>query len=320
MNYTFLSNFKKYIEGLIEQKQAIGFPYVTSQKHLKTFDRFCLEHYPQETRLTREIGMHWAELGPQEHVNTLIRRTTPVRQLAKYMNSIGVEAYVIPQGILPKGIHYVPHIYTSQELKAFFASVDRYSRSKHVPARHLVAPVMFRILYCCGLRSSEARGLRIEDVDLEAGKLIIRKSKGNKDRNVMLSEDVSNLCRVYHEKVSSIFPDRVWFFPNHQGNLYSSEALISMFHQFWNKAGIGFVSGNPPRVHDFRHSYAVNLLNQWVRENKDLNAYLPYLSMYLGHATLTETDYYLHLVPEFFPLLTARATEKYAHLIPEVGQ
>jgi integrase len=317
MNYTFSSNFKKHIEGLIEQKQAIGFSYVTSQKHLKTFDRFCLEHYSQETRLTREIGMHWAELVPQEHANTLIRRTTPVRQLAKYMNSIGIEAYVVPR-ILPKEIHYVPHIYTVQELKAFFAAVDRYGHSFHVPARHLVAPAIFRVLYCCGLRSSEARGLGVEDVDLEIGKLTIRKSKGNKDRNVMLSEDVLSLCQAYHEKVSSIFPDRVWFFPNHQGNQYSSGALIDMFHQFWEKADVGFVSGNSPRVHDFRHSYAVNLLNQWVRENKDLNAYLPYLSMYLGHATLTETDYYLHLVPEFFPLLAARAAEKYAHLIPEV--
>ncbi len=63
------------------------------------------------------------------------------------------------------------------------------------PARHLVIPVFFRVLYCCGLRSSEARLLKVEDVDLETGKLTIRQSKGNKDRNVMMSEDVLDLCR-----------------------------------------------------------------------------------------------------------------------------
>jgi len=49
--------------------------------------------------------------------------------------------------------------------------------------------------------------LKVEDVDLETGKLTIRQSKGNKDRNVMLSEEVLNLCRIYHAKVSRIFPE-----------------------------------------------------------------------------------------------------------------
>jgi len=320
MNYTFSSNFKKYIEGLITQKQAIGISYIRSQKQLKIFDKFCMEHYPQEMQLTQKIVMHWAELRPHEHVNSLICRISPVRQLIKYMNSIGVEAYVLSQGISAKEIRYVPHIYTKQELKAFFAAVDQCRYNKYSPVRHLVVPVIFRVLYCCGLRASEATGLKVDDVDLETGKLTIRKSKGNKDRNVMLSEDVLNLCRIYHKKMSSIFLKHVWFFPNNRGDQYSISTLRFIFHQFWDKASVGFVSGNPPRVHDFRHTFSVNILNQWVRENKDLNAYLPYLSMYLGHASLTETDYYLHLVPEFFPLLTARATEKYAHLIPEVEQ
>jgi hypothetical protein len=63
----------------------------------------------------------------------------------------------------------------------------------------------------------------------------------------------------------------------------------------------------------------VKRLNLWVRDGKDLNAYLPYLSMYLGHAHLTETDYYLHFVPEFFPLFKERTRDKCANLIPEVN-
>ncbi len=59
-------------------------------------------------------------------------------------------------------------------------------------------------------------------------------------------------------------------------------------------------------------------MNQWVREHKDLAAYLPYLSMYLGHEHLTETDYYLHLVPEFFPVLIEASESRLADLIPAV--
>jgi integrase len=161
--------------------------------------------------------------------------------------------------------------------------------------------------------------LKVEDVDLETGKLTIRQSKGNKDRNVMLSEEVLNLCRIYNSKVSRIFPDRIGFFPNQCGEFYNDSRIGCWFHLFWNKTGItNSSSGNPACVHSFRHTFAVKRLNLWVQEGKDLNAYLPYLSMYLGHAHLTETDYYLHFVPEFFPLFKEKTLEKCAHLIPEV--
>lgn len=321
MNTPISGNFKHYIEGLVEQKKAIGYSYDTPARILKTFSVFCMDHYPDETVLTQEIAMHWAEKREDEHVNWLMRRITPVRQLAKYMNCLGVNAYVIPPGIPGKLIRYVPHIFTDQELQAFFAEIDRCVVGPHSPpARHLVIPVLFRVQYCCGLRPSEARLLKVEDIDLETGKLIIRQAKGNKDRNVMLSEDVRDLCRVYHSKVSRIFPDRLAFFPNQGGQFYTSSTIDSWFHLFWNKTGITNIgSGNPPRVHDFRHAFAVKRLNLWILEGKDLNAYLPYLSMYLGHTHLQGTDYYLHFVPEFFPLFREKTLEKCAHLIPEVN-
>ena len=67
--------------------------------------------------------MHWAEKRPDEHVNGLIRRITPIRQLAKYMNRIGIEAYLIPEGIPGKLVHFIPHIFTEPELQAFFQSL-----------------------------------------------------------------------------------------------------------------------------------------------------------------------------------------------------
>ena len=319
MNTPIPGNFMPYIESLIEQKKLIGYPYDSSARILKVFSVFCMNHYPDTTSLTKEIAMHWAKRRQDEHVNGLIRRITPVRQLAKYMNSIGIEAYIIPSGIPGKQSRYVPHIFTDPELRAFFAEIDRCSVSPYSgPVRHLIIPVLFRLLYCCGLRSSEARLLNVEDVDLEVGNLTIRHSKGNKDRTVMMSEEVLHLCRIYHSKVSRIFPDSGVFFPNQSGKYYNNAIIDYWFHLFWNKTGITNSSGNLPRVHDFRHTFAVKRLNLWVQEGKDLHAYLPYLSLYLGHAHLTETDYYLHFVPEFFPLFKEKTLEKCAHLIPEV--
>ena len=316
---TFSSNFAQPLEDFIREKRAVGHVYETSQGNLQAFDRFCCEYYTAETQLTRTIAMHWGQRRPDEHVNTLIRRITPIRQFAKYLNRIGVQAYVIPRAAGAKGVRYIPHIFTKEELTAFFAALDQCKYNVHSPVRHLVLPVIFRVLYCCGLRSSEVIGLRVENLDLTTGKITILQSKGHKDRVVMLSEDVLHLCQNYDQKVRCALPQRTHFFPNPQGSRYTQGFLGLAFHEFWDKAGILHVSGNRPRVHDFRHAFAVHRLNQWVKEGKDLNAYLPYLSMYLGHEHLTETDYYLHLVPEFFPVVTDKLEERFAHLLPEVN-
>ena len=320
MNTSISGNLKHYIEGLIKEKRSIGYPYDTPARILMRFSVFCTKYYPDETTLTQEMAMQWAEKRPGEHTNTLIRRITPVRQLAKYMIRIGVAAYLIPKGIPGRPIRYIPHIFTDQELQAFFAEIDRCEPSPYSgPVRHLVIPLFFRLLYCCGLRSSEARQLNVEDVDLESGQLTIRHSKGSKDRNVMMSVEVLQLCRVYDSKVRGIIPVRTAFFPNPHGQYYNCSLIDYWFHLFWNKtvfANAG--SGNQPRVHDFRHTFAVKRLNLWVQEGKDLKACLPYLSMYLGHAHLVATDYYLHFVPEFFPLFREKTWAKCASLIPEV--
>jgi integrase/recombinase XerD len=313
-----LGNFTPYIEGLIEQKRALGYPYTSSARILKTFAAFCQEHYPSETQLTKVLVMHWAEKRDGEHVNGLWRRLSPVRQLAKYMHRLGLEPYLIPPGTSGKPIQYVPHIFTNQELRAFFAEIDRCPVNLHSPARHVVIPVFFRVLYCCGLRLSEARRLAVADVDLTTGKLMIQQSKGHKDRTVLMSAEVLALCRTYHAQVSRLSPGRLAFFPNPDGQPYSRGVIDDWFRLFWNKTGLATSRGHPPRVHDFRHTFAVKRLNLWVQEGKDLNACLPYLSLYLGHTHLSATDYYLHLVPEFFPVFKEKSRAIWENLIPEV--
>lgn len=320
MSYSYYGKFRIYIKGLIEQKQLLGYPYHSSARVLTQFDKYCQEQFPSELTLTRDIGLGWATLKENEHQNGLLRRVTPVRQLAKYMNSIGVEAYIIPPKIPQKQIRYVPHIYTARELSAFFRSIDSCQRSPFSQTRYLVIPVFFRILYCCGLRSSEARLLHVSDVDLTAGTIFIRESKGHKDRLLFLSDDLIQLCKTYDEKIKKHLPNREAFFPNSQGLFYNIGTVNTWFHEFWDNLDVAQeCSGNAPRVHDFRHTFSVNRLNLWIEEGKDINAYLPYLSMYLGHVNQADTDYYLHLVPEFFPVFREKVARISEDLLPEVG-
>src|SRR5262249_60810445 len=116
----------------------------------------------------------------------------PVRELARWLRRRGVPAWVLPIGALPRPARYVPHIYTDQELAALFAQTDRCHYNSQVPFRHLVMPVLFRTIYACGLRASEARLLGFGDVYADAGVLPIRDGKGGKDRQVQVISRLSH--------------------------------------------------------------------------------------------------------------------------------
>ena len=160
--------------------------------------------------------------------------------------------------------------------------------------------------------------LTVDDGDLTTGILHIRGGKGSKDRRVPRAPEVWALGRAYDQQVRSRWPQRTAFFPNPRGRPYSRHFLDAAFHAVWARAGLGVVAGNPPRVHDFRHTFAVHRLNQWVQDHRAVAALLPYLTLYLGHAPLTATDYYLHWVPDFFPVLTAASAARHEALIPAV--
>lgn len=318
VNREYSSNFSTHIEALIRQKHALGYPYEESERILLNFDRFCLNQFSAEHTLTKEIGLSWAVRRETEGISTFRNRMMPVRELARHLNRLGLEAYLIPMDLAPKTARYVPHIYTMDELRVFFDTLDCIPPKKNFPIRHLVIPTFFRLIYCCGLRPMEARKLRVEDVDLLNGRLQILESKGHKDRVVMLADDVLELCRHYHMEVCRIIPGRELFFPDSNGKLYTKEWAEKTFRVQWAKTGIAKSGANPARIYDLRHSFVTHRLSLWMKEGKDVTVYLPYLSAYLGHAQLSDTAYYIHLVPGAFESMAGFDFSGRESLLPEV--
>ena len=315
----FRSKLRTDMEAFIIQKRIAGYPYLTSAKVLGYLDAMIAENYPDSGELSKDICNAWIDECSKLHPNTLLRRVTPVRQFGKYLVGTGKPAYVIPGGVPHKQVRYDAHVFTETELKAFFSSIDQCRKSPFSPYRCYVIPVIFRLLFTCGLRSSEARLLRVSDIDLLSGKILIRKSKGWEARIIYVSTDMLDLLCRYDSIIRQYLPEREAFFPNHKGDYYSKSALDIWFHEFWDGLPEASVAkGNAPRVHDLRHSYCVYRLNQWVKEKADLNALYPYLSEFIGHSNFSDTDYYLTLAEPFYPEFEARMRAVNTAILPEV--
>lgn len=318
-NYVFKGAFAEHIENHVSLKQAIGYKYDTEAMHLSRFSVFTAKKYPDAKILTKEIVLDWCSKKSYEAQANQCSRASILRQFAMYIQGIGISAYVIPKGYYPSEDQYTPYIYTEVELQHFFRETNKCHYVSECPNRHLIMPVFFRLIYACGLRLSEARLLRVEDVDITTGILTIHHSKKDNSRLVPMSEQLRQLCLDYSANVHILSKENDWFFPGLNGNPMTRVNVYHNFRRFLWKAGISHGGrGKGPRIHDFRHSQACHCLKKWVLQGKDLSAYLPVLKTYMGHESFEETAYYLRLTADVYPDISIKLEGCYPDIIPRL--
>jgi len=317
MRYVYESGIHAHIIGLIRQKRADGFSYTNDEYHLKKLDEFYFTFFPNETTVTRNIAAKWAEIRPTEGENYRNRRVNTLRQLSLYILSLGLDAYVPrSNGKTVKTVLYIP---CREEMTAFFNKVDLWKPVGHCGSRTVHEyKVLFRLYYCCGLRLSEARLLKKEDVDFDKGTLTIYKSKGHKDRLVYMPSDGREMLREYLRYIESATPHSKWLFPG-QDVLHpiSACAIQRRFADCWNTLPFSASTDKRPSPHCLRHAFVVERMNDWMLKGLDIQALLPYLSKHLGHKSPSETFYYYHLVNNAFNVVKAKDTVS-NRVIPEV--
>ena len=313
------------IAALVAQKRVVGYKYDTEARVLARFEAFCRIEFPGLGTVSQASVEAWVASARRREVRpaTLQALAAPVRELARWLGHRGVHAYVLPVGVLARPARYVPHIYTDQELAALFAQTDRCRYCSQVPFRHLVMPVLFRTIYACGLRLSEARLLRPGDVDIDAGVLQVRDAKGGKDRQVPVSEPLRVRLSDYHAQLvgcsAQVDLGLSWFFPGRNGLPLTLPNIDKNFRRFLWRARISHGGrGHGPRVHDLRHTFAVNNLRFWFAQGQDVGALLPLLQTYMGHSSLRDTAYYLRLTAESYPDITARVQQATGDVVAPV--
>jgi integrase len=316
--FGFISPLKDEMSTFILLKRSVGNKYESEVGVLKRFDRYLALNYPAITVLSKEAVTGWCAKQPHEKPANQCSRASVMRQFAKYLDCAGHKAYILPDNYYSSGPQYVPHIYTQSELVRFFKETYKCHFCCECPWRHLVMPVFFRLLFECGLRCSEARLLMVCDVEFDKGCLTIRESKNRHSRLVMVSASMLKRLREYAD-VAHPFPDEsAFFFPGSPGRPMTLGNVYKNFRRFLWRAGISH-TGDGPRVHDFRHAFAVYRLKAWSEQGKDLMAMLPILKTYMGHDSFNETAYYLRMTADVFPDIRMRLESTFGDIIPDTG-
>ena len=206
----------KELQGFIDYKRAMGYKYDCEAYIAHRFDDYWEKTNGCDTRITRESLLGWMERLPGEGVSSRSMRISIVRQFALYLNGIGKEAYIPPDKYIKE--RPVIHILSSEELQALFRSIDEYE-PRRFPTFSIRMraeyKVLFRLILTTGLRRGEAAGIRVNDIDWKERTITIYNGKGNKDRLVYMSADMTDLLRDYVEYLFSfVRRETEWLFPS----------------------------------------------------------------------------------------------------------
>ncbi len=317
-NFIYESVFAKDLTEYVALKRAIGYWFHTEASNLRRFDKLCIKINVEKPILTEDLINLWIAPRKDESVNTRIARVTALHGFVEHLNSKGQSIkWPLLRSHFPKQ-QFTPYIFTKEEIKQIFICADNLPIPSRGSQFHIVFPTVLRILYGTGLRISEALALKCEDVDIKGGFLTIRNSKFDNSRRLPISESLKKSLIIYEMRIKRSNKS-IYFFENLKGEMYSQRSIYDKFRELLWKAGInhgGVRKG--PRVHDFRHTFAVHALQKCDALNMDTYTFLPTLASYLGHKKVTTTEKYLRLTADVYPSLIDKASNYTNVVVPEV--
>jgi len=303
----FRSYFRKQMENFVNLRRLSGTDYQSQIMLLKYFDDFLVQKYsdpdaPSQS-LTRDMVEGYLESDRNQKLSkrSMINRFSVVRQFALYLSQFDSLCYVPPSRLAPKSnTSRLPYIYKKTEIKKLFDEAAKLTPSDSL--RPHTYHTLFGLLYTTGLRIGEALALNIEDFQKESNLLHIREGKFRKSRWVPLSTSAGKILQEYidlrRRKSSLPVPlDSPIFISLKKKRLHQA-TVFKALQSLLKKCGIPKSKSNGPRIHDFRHTFAVHRLIEWYRSGQDVNARLPALATYMGHVGITSTQIYLQATAE----------------------
>ena len=315
--YEWKSGIAEVAQNYISLKRQTGMKFEEQERYLRHFDTFYYVNGFEGVGLTKEMVQNFIY---DKNVRTVSHYNKEVimRDFALYLKDRGCNAYVTVINTKLPRCKFIPHILTDDEIRCLFTAIDNYPQAVR-SYRNVVDPVMFRFLYSTGVRISEALGIVLNDVNTDSGTVTIRAAKNMKDRLIPMADSLSKRIFAFMDEFHRFSNGRTWLFPGCHGGAIGQmdkSTAYNHFRDYLLMADIPHTSVGP-RVHSFRHGFAVKCLKNWVLAGNDLTSMLPYLSAYMGHSDFRGTQYYLRLTSDLYPEVVRRVEAEFGYVIPE---
>lgn len=291
-------------EAYIALRRSLGYSFKKQAAVLRALACY-VAHEALDGPLTRAMALDFV-LSWNGTPNGRAIRYGVVRRFADYLAIYDPRTDALDPKTLPRSRAIPPpRILSDAELGLLMSACRRVSPD--IPGRALALAPVVGLLASTGLRSGEALRLDRADVDLASGVLHIRQTKFRKDRLVPIHTTTRQALREYAQQRDAVYPTPrdAAFFLSSRGNRLSPTGLRTAFTAACALAGLDH--GKRLRPHDLRHRFAVTRLALWHREKADVQALLPLLATYLGHARYTDTAYYVTGTAELLGMAAERA-------------
>lgn len=318
------------IVSYLDLKKVMNRPSTIAHEkgHLHHFDQYLCNIQCEDKAVSEQIMTGWQKTITGKSI-TISHKVTTIRKFTEYLNTVGIAAY-IPAIPLVRS-DYVAYIFSDEEVKAIISLADRMKPMPHENPDYrdalLYMPMILRILFGCGTRLGETITLKMKNVDLDSGTLILTETKRRKQRIVPMHVSLTAIVMQYCYARGIVGdPDRYLFgirgvdgtekaISEQRVQLRFSRILstlgISPKERQWHERG--------PCLHCCRHSFTIKSFSIAEKNGRKLDDAVPYLSIYLGHENLNETQKYLKFSSEMYPEALQQFSDYTNSIFPEVS-
>lgn len=256
-------------------------------------------------------------------VNTLGLHVHYIRQLLLFLTVLGYTCF-IPRTLTVRDT-YVPYLYSDEDIERIFAAADslRVLKTRKNKFAEKEIPLILRLLYCCGLRIGETLNIKVGDLDFKRNLIVLRVTKKYKQRLVPFGKELAEIIYRYCIGMGILNDSDAYLFPADDRNSHISASSVGNYYRVIREmAGVSYSKqedyGRGACLHCFRHSFAVRSFDKNERGGIKASESVPFLSTYLGHDSLYETEKYLKYSGNHFEDTLTKFDDYSGELFPEV--
>lgn len=305
-----MSSIYQGLTEYVDMKRAMGFSFQYQEAHLKSFGIFLKEK--NKKYVTKELATEWALGADKKPTWWHAKKLSELRAFAVYWKTMEPKTELWPEKLWPMRYQRKnPYIYSDEQIRLIMKSCRNLNPQDSL--RPLTFETLFGLIASCGLRLSEAIGLKKADVDLKNGVLSVQKTKFYKPRIVPLHETTLQMMVRYAEARDNFCRDFLsghqqceMFFISNDDKAITTGVAEWTFDKIALSCGVRTEPRRGPRLHDLRHTFVVRSLEDWYRQGKDIEVLLPILSTYLGHVQPSSTYWYISITPELMGLASEK--------------